>query len=139
MVLGSLTTLFSWQFYALPQTSKSWIRAIATTTAVPAEVPGGWMIEGCRLWQLKCLLRPDALEAATGKHSVGQPQKQNLRLLVAATIRPFRNAKICEDHLPGAQIECTEFFESRIHQRQFVERSIALCLIRQKFVSGERL
>ncbi len=32
VVLGFIATYFSWQFYTLPQTSKKWIRAAATTS-----------------------------------------------------------------------------------------------------------
>ncbi|MEY9136503.1 hypothetical protein ACVMII_005400 [Bradyrhizobium diazoefficiens] len=49
-VLGSLTTVFISQFYALPQTSKSWIRTIKVTTSSETQIQRLWWLELSQPW-----------------------------------------------------------------------------------------
>ena len=107
------------------------------------------MIEGCRLWQLKCLLRPDALEAATGKHSVGQPQKQNLRLL--AFFQPWlppydlsATPKFAKIIYPGLKLNApnfskVEFTSVNLSNAQLPSASFARSLFRGNDFSGAKL
>jgi uncharacterized protein YjbI with pentapeptide repeats len=49
-VLGSVTTLFIWQFFALPHTSKSWIRAINVTTSEETQTDNLWWLALSQPW-----------------------------------------------------------------------------------------
>jgi uncharacterized protein YjbI with pentapeptide repeats len=49
-VLGSIATLLVWQFFTLPQTSKSWIRQIKETTSSDTQTSNLWRLAIVQPW-----------------------------------------------------------------------------------------
>ena len=126
VVLGCVATLFSWQFYTLPQNSKSWIRAIVPPTSGETAIATTFgETQRQNLWLLALFqpwLPPYDLSATQTLANITYPELKlnapNFSKVTFTDVK-FSNAQLPSASFAGSTIRGNDFHGAKLKFAQY--------------------